>query len=61
VIPMLVALAFASGAASLFLLERYLDYRRTVRNEAWETIKSQRPMRLSEVYRRQGYYDTREN
>lgn len=55
---MLYAVAYASGAAFLFLLERYLDYRRTVRNEAWQAIKFQRPMRLSEVYRIQGYYDT---
>lgn len=58
---MLYALAFLSGAASYFLLERYTDYRRKVRHEAWQAIVHPRKVRLSEVYRRQGFYSTPEN
>lgn len=57
---MLTALAYVAGAATIYLLERYVDHRRHVRNEAWQEIASRTPMRLSEAFRLQGIYDTPE-
>lgn len=57
---MLYAFAFLSGAACSALLDWYSAYRRKVRHEAWQTVVDSQRMPLSEVYRRQGFYDTPE-
>ena len=57
---MLYALTFLGGAICLRLYDCYTDYRRKVRNEAWQSIVSPPRLPLSEVFRLQGLYDTPE-